>query len=776
MVEGSLNLASLVIALHSIGEETVTIRIEQRNSLTARGAGWTEVETGTGRRKTQSWQFVSNSINQLPGPLEISMGHRVNPARLLPPLCIILFVPGLLALWLNRRRDQSSLVSLNWILLASLLYWISAVDVTDLSAFAGTLDVSPVVGLIMGAAFFSIPPLLSAASCLIALAPRLLPGTNSWSDLSRFLKRNIGGSAAILIPLGIALVGAGMFEYGWQVGMGSMLAAYLAYRIISWQAWRWSYTEMRAVDGGEFAERVNALARKAGVPLKRIYILRNRLPRESNAFAMSGGRVAITESLLRGLNKREVDAVMAHELGHLKGRHVGAQTGLYWIFFLLAGPAVDFIARIAGLPDWTRTLPIAPLLFTLGMSYMSKRHEFSADARVAEITGDPEAKISALARLARLTNSPLDWGGIQGSILSHPSMKARVLSIARRSGLPESRALELLENPDLLDSGLARLGQAVEPASLHYALPPELENRDPVFNTTTKLRFHTNSGWVEELSIVVLLFALGYGLSRLYPSITFHDVLMQTLLFVALLPVVYWLIIRIDNWARGRFYDGLREKIGSRIADAGSEFVGLLPGPTVVRTEGCGEWDLGFLSFGADRLTYRGERADFSLTRSQIQDATLEKGPFSWSHPYRVVVHWTGGSFSLQRPGIRRSRRQSLRLWTQLQGWRDGIIVGSGDAPALPPPALPVIQGDYVPKPHVAWWVVRKCLMLTFACVIINAVAAPHGSINVMGALVPFAAPLLWFVSALPTVLARHPKRTQPIPAPPLPIEQATRS
>ena len=87
---------------------------------------------------------------------------------------------------------------------------------------------------------------------------------------------------------------------------------------------------MEAVDGGEFAERVNALARKAGVPLKRIYILRNRLPRESNAFAMSGGRVAITESLLRGLNKREVDAVMAHELGHLKGRHVGAQTGLYW--------------------------------------------------------------------------------------------------------------------------------------------------------------------------------------------------------------------------------------------------------------------------------------------------------------------------------------------------------------------------------------------------------------------------------------------------------------
>jgi Zn-dependent protease with chaperone function len=684
------------------------------------------------------------------------------------PLLVVLFIPGLLALWLDHRRTPAALVWLNWILLASWLYWISAVDVNALSAFAGTLDVSPVLGLFMGAAFFSIPPLVSSASCLIALAPRLLPGANSGSDLTRLLKRTLAGSASTLIPLGIFLVGAGMFEYGWQIGMGSMLGAYLAYRAISWQAWRWSFVEMRAVDRGEFFERVTALAHKAGVKLRNVYILRNRMPREANAFAMSGGNIAITESLLRVLNKREVDAVMAHELGHVKGRHISAKSGFYWAFFLLAGPAVGFIAEKTGLPEWTRVLPIAPALFVLAMAWLSQRHEFSADARAAEITGDPEAKICALARLARLTSSPLDWGGIQGSILSHPSMKARVLSIARRSGLTGFRALELLANPDLLETGVARLGAAVDPAALHYALPPELENRDPVFNTTAKLSFHTKNNWLEEASIVILLFGLAYGVHRLFPWLTV-GIRTPVLVYLACLPVVYWLTLRIDHWMRVRFYDGLREKMSARIPTDGAEFVGLLPGAAIVRTEGCGEWDLGFLFLTGDRLVYRGERAEFSLARSQIYDLKLEKGPFSWSHPYRVVVAWTGGSFSIQRPEIRRTRRQGRRLFSQIEAWRNGLVVAHADAPAFPPPILPDIRGDYVPKPRVAWWVGRKFVKLILGCTILDAIFS-RGQANALNSLVIFTAPLLWLASAMPGILARRPKAPKPVPVPAEPV------
>ena len=483
---------------------------------------------------------------------------------------------------------------------------------------------------------------------------------------------------------------------------------------------------------------------------------------------MAGGNIAVTESLLRALTRREVDAVMAHEFGHVKGRHVSAKSGFYWAFFILAGPAVDFIAQKTGLPDWTRVLPIAPALFILAMAWLSQRHEFSADARAAEITGDPEAKICALARLARLTSSPLDWGGIQGSILSHPSMKARVLSIALRSGLAEFRALELLANPDLLETGVARLGSAVDPASLHYSLPPELENRDPAFNTTAKLSFLTKNNWLEEAAVVILLFGLAYGINRLFPLPTF-GIRTPALVYLACLPVVYYLIVRIDHWMRVRFYTGLREKVSTRIATPGGEFVGLLPGREIVRMEGCGEWDLGFLFLAGDRLVYRGERTEFSLTRSQVYDLQLEEGPFSWSHPYRVVVGWTGGWFSVQHPDIRRTRREGRRLLYQMEAWRNGFAPPDPSAPVLPPPVFPAIRGDYIPKLRVAWWVVRKFVKLIFGCSILYAVFF-RGQMNILNSLVIFTAPLLWLASAMPSILARRPKTVHPAPVPVEPV------
>jgi len=449
VADGVLDLTALVSGLHDAGEETVTVQIVRNRATRVRGANWRAASRGSGQRKEDFLQFISRSAEEVPAPLEIRMGAELDPEAILVPALIVVFVPGLLALWLEWRRSPAAMVWLNWILLTSWLYWISAIDTGRLVTLAGDGGVSS-IGVIFGAAFFSIPPLLSTASCTIALAPRLLPGSHTAGEFARLMNRQLSGIAARLIPLGIFLAGTAALDDQWQAGVGSMAAAALAWRALSWWAARDSYIRMSVAAGGEFHDRVMALARRAGVQISKIHVFRTRSDREANAFALSAGRVAITESLLRNLTRREVDAVMAHEIGHLKGRHVRMQYIFYVLFFLLAGPAVDLVARTAGLPAWSRSVPVAAIAFTLAMAYVSKRHEFAADARAAEITGDPEAKIAALARLAKLTSSPLDWGGIQGSILSHPSMKSRVLAIARASRLPESRALELLENPDLL--------------------------------------------------------------------------------------------------------------------------------------------------------------------------------------------------------------------------------------------------------------------------------------------------------------------------------------
>jgi heat shock protein HtpX len=685
--------------------------------------------------------------------VEIRAGHKVDLVRVLVPLIIVLFVPGLLSCWLE-SRSRAAMVWLNWILLASWLYWISAIEVGDISAYFGSLRLHPAIGVAFGSLLYSLPPLLAIASALIALSPQLLPGKHSWSDLSRLLKSGVAGSASSIVPLGIFLVGSGMYEYGWMVATGSMIAAYLAYKVISWWAWRWSFVEMRSVDRGEFIDRVRALAEKAGVQVRGVYVLRNRMPREANAFAMSGHRIGVTEGLLENLTRREVDAVVGHELGHLKGGHVGAQSILFWVYFLVAGPLVGYLLTRFNTPEWVRGLPVAPALAVLVMAYVSQRHEFSADARAAQITGDPEAKIAALARLARLTGAPLEWGGIQGSILSHPSMRARVLSIAHRSGLGEARALALLENPDQIGGesyDLQKLRRAVEGGSspVHYSLPPDLRNADPVFNTTAKAAHHTKASWRSEGLIVVLLFGLAYLAGVSFPP--GDGVRKSTLIFLAGIPVVFWLMLRAEIWGRRTFLNSLREKIRRNSAGEGGLYVGLLPGAEIRRFEGFGEWDLGFLYLDSDSLTYRGERAQFSVPRTSIGSIELRKGSFTWTHSQRVLIYWTGGAFSLQVPGLGPSRRRGGKLAQELSRWWNGTV-GLEKHTSLPPPMLPAIQTDYLPLPKIAWLVAKKGGTLFFGCLIVG----PLLPFSMFNALVPFAAPLLVALDALPALLNRR--------------------
>jgi heat shock protein HtpX len=739
-----LRLAPLMKALHQAGVQTVSLTVTVSNGTIQPGGG-------------SSFEFESKSPEQMPPALEILAGHKVDMSGILVPLAVVLFVPGLLACWLE-RRSRAAMVWLSWILTGSLFYWIGAVNPSDISAYFGSLHLHPLIGLVFGALLYSAPPLLSLATVLIALAPQLLPGRHPWSDLARLLKRTLAGSAKLIVPLGIFLVGSGMSEYSWMMTTGSMAAAYVAYKIISWFAWRWSFVEVRAVDSGDFYERLMQLAAKAGVKVQGVYILRNRVGREANAFAMSGQKIAITEGLLENLTKREVDAVMAHEMGHLKGGHVSVQTIVFWLYFLIAGPVFGYLISHYGAPKWLLTLPIAPIVASVGIAKISQKHEFSADARAAEITGDPEAKITALARLARLTGSPLEWGGIQGSILSHPSMRARVLAIAQRSGIAEERALALLENPDLGGESydLQQLGRAVQGAAVSrsYALPPDLEQRDPLFNTTTKVAHHMKALWIAEGFLVVTLFGLAAWVNILFPMDGGPG--KGVLAFLAGLPVVFWMMLRLELLGRRRFLNRLGDKIRAAIGDVEGQFVGLLPGEEIRRFEGFGEWDLGFLHFDDDVMTYRGERAQFSVQRSSIVSVELQKSRFTWTHSRRVMIRWTGGAFSLQIPGRRISKKAGMKLAEAVTDWWSGKGAAESPTAVLPPPMLPAIQTDYTPLWKLGWLVGKRCAILFFACLIISPMLP---SLNIYNALVPFAAPLLFVLDALPALFGSRPKK-----------------
>ena len=383
----------------------------------------------------------------------------------------------------------------------------------------------------------------------------------------RLVKIALLSQAAFIAPLGVFLAGASALGRDTTLSIVCLPAAYALYRVLAWYGARLRFGGLQHVAGGELTERTAAIARAAVARLHGVYILRNRLAREVNAFATGAGVIILTQGLVERLSRRELDAVIAHEAGHLSGRHNGIRSFLFWAYVFLAQPAMSFLTSNFGLPPWIALAPVGPILYIFGVAWISQRHEFDADTRAAAITRDPEGTIAALARLSRITKSPVDWGGMQGSILSHPSMKKRVLAIAARFHMPESRALELLDNPDSLERAAqpAAAAQSLDDAAplaavpAAYALPAEFQQVDPVFNSATMQTYIFWVSWLLNFVLIGLLVCLALVIGQLLgPG-------KAILLYLACTPAVAWVYLRISNLMDRSFRRRLARRIAARV-------------------------------------------------------------------------------------------------------------------------------------------------------------------------------------------------------------------
>ena len=172
-------------------------------------------------------------------------------------------------------------------------------------------------------------------------------------------------------------------------------------------------------------EIVERLCRKAGLPMPRVYVIPSESP---NAFATGRNpehaAVAVTEGILRLLDKRQLEGVLAHELSHVRNRDVliatiaAAVAGLIaalghaiqWGAFLGFGRRSDDeggnpIAALA----WALLAPLIALVVQLAVS---RSREYGADASGAALVGDPEPLAEALLALERGTEiRPYEYGG-----------------------------------------------------------------------------------------------------------------------------------------------------------------------------------------------------------------------------------------------------------------------------------------------------------------------------------------------------------------------------
>jgi len=162
-------------------------------------------------------------------------------------------------------------------------------------------------------------------------------------------------------------------------------------------------------------EIVERLTRKAGMPMPRIFVIPSMAP---NAFATgrnpANAAVAVTEGILKLLDRRQLEGVLAHELAHVQNRDILIATIAASVAGLIAslGYVVKWGAIFGGFGRrdddegggifaalaWAIVAPIVAVVIQLAVS---RSREYGADASGAALLGDPEPLADALLVLER---------------------------------------------------------------------------------------------------------------------------------------------------------------------------------------------------------------------------------------------------------------------------------------------------------------------------------------------------------------------------------------
>ncbi len=209
------------------------------------------------------------------------------------------------------------------------------------------------------------------------------------------------------------------------------------------------FNKFTPLDNPEISARINHLMQRCGFSVKGLFVMDgSRRSAHGNAYFTGFGnarRIVFFDTLLARLNGDEIEAVLAHELGHFKHRHIlrrmAVSFGSSLVFFLLLGwlsGQLWFYEGLGVIPQFGRPNDaLALILFFLAMpvftfwvtplaAWLSRRDEFEADRYAAKQASAP-ALVSALVKLyddnaATLTPDPVHSAFYD----SHPPATQRI--------------------------------------------------------------------------------------------------------------------------------------------------------------------------------------------------------------------------------------------------------------------------------------------------------------------------------------------------------------
>jgi len=205
---------------------------------------------------------------------------------------------------------------------------------------------------------------------------------------------------AVLMALGLP----SMFIIFIAVGMG-LVQYFFSDKLVMMT------TGARVVEEDEYPDlhrMIEKLCTEAELPKPRIAVMQSPMP---NAFATGRSPhhavVAVTDSIMVTLNKAELEAVLAHELSHIKNRDILTMTVAGFVAMIASMIMNNFLfASLFNREQggaWIIAGIVAAIVWvfsTLLMMALSRYREFAADRGAAFITEDPDALISALKKIS----------------------------------------------------------------------------------------------------------------------------------------------------------------------------------------------------------------------------------------------------------------------------------------------------------------------------------------------------------------------------------------
>lgn len=251
------------------------------------------------------------------------------------------------------------------------------------------------------------------------------------------------------LDMGMLLAFAALIGFG-----GSFISLMMSKTMAKWSTGARVIEQPSSQDEAWLVDTVQRLSAAAGLKMPEVAVYQG----DANAFATGASRnsslVAVSTGLLQSMNRKEVEAVLAHEVAHIQNGDMVTLTLIQgvvntFVIFLsrVLGYAVDSFLRrdeessSPGIGYFISSIVfeiVFGILASIIVMYFSRRREFRADAGAAALMGDRRPMIDALRVLGSLHTGELPKqmaaSGIAGGRMlalfsSHPPIESRIAAL-----------------------------------------------------------------------------------------------------------------------------------------------------------------------------------------------------------------------------------------------------------------------------------------------------------------------------------------------------------